>query len=193
MIGGSLFLQTFAYAGGGFGGFLDALAQLGFFSFVLPFLLIFALVYGLLLRVKLFEKNGINAVIALAVGLMSIQFDFVPIFFSQIFPRVGVGLAVILAVLIVVGIFVPKQNWVIYLLFGVSALTIILILAGSFESLGWTYSSDLTLWFANWWPLLFGLVFMGVIIWLIVTSTTRTAPKPEDIAPSLLKGLFGIK
>ena len=120
MISETLFLQTYGYYGGGFGGLLDFLAQGGFFSFLLPFLLIFALVYGLLLRVKLFEKNGINAVIALAVSLMSIQFEFVPIFFSQIFPRVGVGLAVILAVLIIVGIFVPKQTWVIDLLFGVS-------------------------------------------------------------------------
>lgn len=188
MIGDSLFLQTFAYAGGGFGGLLDSLAQMGFFSFVLPFLLIFALIYGLLLRVRLFEKNGINAVIALAVSLMAIQFDFVPVFFSQIFPRVGVGLAVILAVLIVIGIFVPKQVWVIYLLFGVSAVTIIMILIGAADAVGWTYSSGIGFWLMNNWSWLFALIFVGVIIWLIIKNPTAK-PQWQDVAQGWIKKL----
>jgi len=193
MIGETLFLQTFAYAGGGFGGLLDSLAQMGFFSFVLPFLLIFALVYGLLLRVKLFEKQGINAVIALAVSLMAIQFEFVPVFFSQIFPRVGVGLAILLAVLIVVGVFIPKQTWVVYALFGVSVITIIMILMGSAEALGWNYGSGVGFWIMNNWPIIFGLIFVGVVIYLIVNTTKSTAPDFDKVAPSLLKGLFNVK
>lgn len=191
MIGDSLFLQTFVYTGGGFGGLLDSLAQMGFFSFVLPFLLIFALIYGLLLRVRLFEKQGINGVIALAVSLMALQFDFVPLFFSQIFPRVGVGLAVLLSVLIIIGIFLPKQVWVIYALFGVSLITITVILMGSAESLGWNYGSGIGYWFMAYWPVIFGLVFIGVVIFLIINTNRPQAPQWQNVAGKFLKDLVG--
>jgi hypothetical protein len=193
MIGDAIFLQTLIYSRGGFGSLLDSLSQMGFFSFVLPFLLIFALIYGLLLRVKLFEKDGINAIIALSVSLMALQFDFVPLFFSQIFPRVGVGLAVILAVLIVIGIFVPKQTWVVYALFGVSLITIIMILVGSADALGWSYGSGIGYWLMNNWTIIFGIIFVGVVIALIVMKDKPVAPTFDQVAPNLLKGLFGAK
>jgi len=96
-----LTLQTSGYYGGTFGGVLSYMEQAGFFAYILPFLLIFALVFGILTKTQIFKNNkAINGIIALVVGLLSLQFDFVPIFFSEIFPRMGVGLAIILALLI---------------------------------------------------------------------------------------------
>ena len=37
--------------------------------------------------------------IALAVAFMSLQFDVVSMFFSELFPRFGVGLSIILVIL----------------------------------------------------------------------------------------------
>lgn len=58
----------------------------GFFSYLLPFLLLFSLVFGILTRVQIFKDNKmINGFIALAVALMALQFDFVPAFHSSSF------------------------------------------------------------------------------------------------------------
>lgn len=81
----------------------------GVFSYVLPFLIIFAITFGILQKSKIFGEEekvkGINAILALAVGLASLQFDFVSTFFAVIFPRFGVGLAVLLVVIIFLGLF----------------------------------------------------------------------------------------
>ena len=170
-----IFLQYYGYSGGVFGDFLTRLGELGFFSYVLPFLLIFALVYGILVKSNLFKGTpAVNGIIALAVGLLAMQFDFVPLFFSQIFPRLGVALAAILIILIILSLFMPKENWVIYSLFGVGAITVIIILAQSFEILGWGATGNLAFWWQNNWPLVIGIAFIVIIIAIIVN-----AGKPE--------------
>ena len=111
---GGMFLASFGgFYGGTFGNLLAQWEQLGVFSYVLPFLLIFALIFGILQRVDVFKGNkGINAIIALSVSLMSLQFNLVPIFQAEIFPKLGVGLSVILAVIILKGLFLePKYTW----------------------------------------------------------------------------------
>lgn len=118
------------FRGGGVGDLLNYWEQAGFFSYVLPFLLIFALVYATLSNMKLFGANkGVSAVIALTVGLLSLQFDVVPIFFSEIFPRVGIALSVILAILIILGLFIdPRQKWMKYMLLGMAFITLFIVL-----------------------------------------------------------------
>jgi len=99
-------LATF---GNGITGILNYWADVGVFSYVLPFLLIFAVVYGILSKIDLFGKQdqnkGVNAVIGVAVGLLALQFDYVPYFFSIIFPKLGVGISVLLTALILMGLF----------------------------------------------------------------------------------------
>lgn len=187
-----LVLQSYGfYEGGALGSFLDKLSQAGFFSYLLPFLLIFALVYGILLRLDFFKGNkSVNGIIALAVGLLALQFEFVPLFFSEVFPRVGIGLAIILVILILMGLFMPKANWVTYVLFGVSALIVIIILIQS----GGYFGSDIGYWFSYNWPWIAGVVFMIIVISIIVNAGSEKAPTQfEEIASPILRNLFGVK
>lgn len=127
-----MFLQIGGFYGGAFGDLLAQWEQLGVFSYVLPFLLIFALIFGLLQRIDVFKDNkGINAVIALSVSLMALQFGAVPLFFSDIFPKLGVGLSVVLVGMILTGLFTePKLAWMGLVLGGV---VFFVIMGTSFE------------------------------------------------------------
>lgn len=177
-----LSLQSFAYSGGGqFGSLIDSLSQMGFFSYILPFLLIFSLIYGILMKTKLFEKNAINAIIALAVSLLAIQFEAVPIFFSSVFPRLGIGLAIILVILIMLGLFLPNQGWVGYLLFGISSLIVLVILYQSFGETG----SGIFYWLESYWPLLVGVIFIIIVIVLLTREKETTQKTLGDILPHL--------
>lgn len=168
-------MQTFSYSGGGqFGAVLDRLGQMGFFSYVLPFLLLFALIYGILLKTKIFEKNSINGIIALSVALLALQFEVVPMFFAEVFPRLGIGLAIILVLLILIGLVMPHQNWVGFLLFGVSALIFVIILYQSGGGAG----SGILYWLENSWPLLVGLGFIIAVI-AIMFGKGRRPDKPQ--------------
>ncbi len=141
-----LSMQFAGFFGGDIGNLLATAEQAGVFSYVLPFLLIFAIVFGILSRVNIFGENkGLNAVIALVVGLLSLQFQLVPLFFSQIFPNLGVGLSVILIMLILLGLFMPadKPNSMNYILLSVAAIVFVIIVANSFSSTGYYGFSDI--------------------------------------------------
>lgn len=158
-----------AFPSGALGDLLNSWQQAGFFSYLLPFLLLFALIFGILTRIKIFQDNKmINGIIALAVALMALQFSFVPDFFSQIFPRVGVGLAIILTILIVAGLFVDPDSPVInYILLGIGVIIVAVIIIQSAGAVG---SESVTWWQQNW-PIVVGAIILFILIAVIIGST----------------------
>lgn len=170
MFKGMIFLASSAFADGSFiSQLLSKWEQIGFFSYLLPFLIIFALIFGILTKMNMFKDNKmVNGVIALSVALMALQFDFVPTFFSEIFPRLGVGLAIILSVLIVIGFFVDTESKVMnYILLGVSVVIMYFILVQSAGATGWT-SGDF--WQEHWGEILAGVLLVVFVIAMINSS-----------------------
>lgn len=154
------------FGSGAIGELLSKWEQVGFFSYLLPFLLIFALVFGILTKVNVFKDNKIvNGIIALAVALMALQFSFVPEFFSQIFPRLGIGLIVLLGILILVGLFMdPKSSMVNYFLLGIGVLVIGMVLVQSTGALGWSSGQ----WWTDNWQMVVGAVFILILVAVII-------------------------
>src|SRR5690606_14351884 len=120
---------------------------------------IFAIVYGILTATNVFSGNkGVNTVIAIAVGLLSLRFDYVRVFFSEIFPRLGVGIAVLLVLMIVSALFIPKgwlKGWA-GTMWAVSAGIGIVVVYKSFDYLGWNISGY------GWWDQYGSMVFLGL-------------------------------
>ena len=164
-----IFLQTAsAFPSGFLGDLLTKWEQAGFFSYLLPFLLLFALVFGILTKINIFKDNKmVNGIIALSVSLMALQFNFVPDFFSQVFPRVGVGLAVILVLLIVVGLFADeKSNAVNYVLLGVGVIIVGMVIIQSAGALGWASGQ----WWEDNWQMVIGAIFLLILVSIIIGS-----------------------
>ncbi len=166
MLSNILSLQFGGFYGGTVGNLLSYWEQVGVFSYVLPFLLIFAVVFGILMRIKVLGDNrSLNAVIALVIGLLALQFELVPIFFSEIFPRVGVALSIILALLVLSGLFLdPNSKYVSYGLLAVGVIIFLAVLVKTSGYLGW-YSGYW--WYANWPSILLGLVVLGIFFAII--------------------------
>lgn len=83
----------------------------GVFDFFLPALLIFAVVFGILTSTKVLGGNrGIHFIIAAAIAILAIRVPFVSEFFTTIFPSFGIGLAIVVIVIILMGLFVSKGN-----------------------------------------------------------------------------------
>ena len=189
MINSLIFLQPFGYfEGGAIGNILNQWQQAGIFTYAIPFLLIFALVFVILARMNLFTDNkSINAIIALSVALMALQFPTVPLFFAAIFPALGIGLAVMLVVLVLTGLFIDPNNkgWMM----GLSAISIIVVLVVVLSSTwGLGYS------FGSWWNFYGGNVFAIVIfIALIVAVVAGSAKKKDFSSNSLIAQALGAK
>ena len=184
-IGDILIFQIGGYYGGSIGNTLLAWEQAGFFSYVLPFLLIFAIVFGILTRTKIFgaESKGINAVISIAIGLLALQFNFVPMFFAEIFPRLGIGLSVILALLILIGMFLPEQNnkYANWLLLIVAVVVFIVVLAKSFGQFYWWGS--LYNWYSSAPELILVVLVVGALAVVISSASKNKFKVPEYPQP----------
>ena len=169
MVIGNSFLAVYGYfEGGAIGNLLNLWAQQGVFTYIIPFLLIFALVYGILMRMNLFKDNkAINGIIALATALMALQFPTVPIFFSQLFPAMGVGLAVILAVLVLTGLFIDSkknQGWMVFLAIG-SMIVVAVVLLNSTWGLGY---GNFGSWFNYYAPTAIPIIIVTYKVFLIL-------------------------
>jgi general stress protein CsbA len=142
---------------------LQKLADVGLFSYGLPFLLIFALLYGIISALKIFkDNNAISGIISLSAALMALQFDFVPRFFEQIFPRLGIGLVVILIVIILLGFFGPLESWMNYVYLAIGGVVLITILITTSNQLG--YYGEFGWWLKENWLLLVILLIGTILI-----------------------------
>ena len=147
---------------------------IGVFSYVIPFLLIFAVVFAILKKVEILGSNkGVHAIVGASIGLLALQFDVVPIFFANIFPKFGVFLAVVLALLLLMGLAGfkigegDKDTWVKWI--GLAAGAIVILWAlGDFAWFGGPGFS-----FGYWWynEYLWSLIVLGIVIGAIVWVT----------------------
>ncbi len=94
--------------------FLNNLADYGVFAYLIPFLLIYAVVFGILQKSHIFgdetKSKGVNTIVGLAVAGLAIQFDYVSTFFAEIFPKFGVALAIFIVLVILIGFFYKPEK-----------------------------------------------------------------------------------
>jgi len=157
-----------------FSGFLADLDKMGFFRYVLPFLLIFAVVYGILSKINILgekDKNkGVNAVISVAIGLLALQWNYVPDFFASIFPMAGVGISILLVALILMGLFgvfdpsKPEGKTFMWIFFAIGAIITIFVVSTSLSSFNWTGG----MWWDQYGSALITLGILGALIALVV-------------------------
>ena len=198
MLEGIITLAYYGFGiGGGAGNLFFRLEQLGFFSYVLPFLMIFAIVFAILDKTGILgDKKGINVILSLAVGLMALQFNFVSYFFAEIFPRMGIVLSIIFVGLILLGLFFDFKDedgnkTLASKIFGgviiVAVIVIIVQSLGSFAGFGGFGSG----WMISYWLernlatiIVFALI-AGAIIAII--SSGNSDNKEETALEKLLK------
>ena len=146
----------------------------GIFDYVLPFLLVFSIVFGILQATNLIGANkGVHVIIALVVGMMAMRFGYVPEFFAQIFPFLGVGLGVILALLILTGLFINKEESR-YWMYGIATIAVIvwiIVLISSFENANLWWGGFY--FFENYASVIIGTVLVIGIIIAVVASKSE--------------------
>jgi len=162
--------------------------EIGVFSYVIPFLLIFAVVFAILDKTKMLsgkdnENRGIIAIIAVAIGLLSLQFDFVSEFFAVVFPRFGVGLALFLVIIIFLGFFYPesgKDGW-----------------SGKVAWVGWTVGIGVFIWALSSWDQwssqaafggwfvdnVWALIILGILVAIIIVFARGPKEKTKTVTP----------
>lgn len=159
----------------------------GVFDVVLPFLLIFTLVFAVLQRIKLFgdDKKSINVIIALIMAILTVvphvtgnypgNYDPVVII-NTLLPSISILSVVIILVLFLWGMF--GGEWSGSSLPGIVMVVILLIVGYIFgTTVGWwALPSDL---FGNWWSsdlstLIVIILVFGVVVFFITMGDKKS-------------------
>jgi hypothetical protein len=156
---------------------LQDLAELDVFFYVLPFLLLFALVFAVLQKINIMggeakDNKGVNAVIAVTVALLALQFDSVPIFFQVIFPKLGIGLSILLVAIIMLGLFLDFEKYTgpLYVFLAIAGVVAAWILLSSINDYSW--------WTGGFWANnISAIVALVIVVVFIVVVVNSGAPK----------------
>ncbi len=159
---------------------------LGVFDFLLPFLLVFAVVFGVLSSTKFLGSNrGVYVIIAVVIGLLALRWQFFfSEFLAEIFPRLGVGLAVIITLLILVGMFIAEDEaryWG-WGLGAIGAIIAIIIFYQTFDRLGystWGFGNDTA------GLIILAVLLIGVIIAVAASGGNRSEKEGKGMTAFL--------
>lgn len=141
---------------------------------------------------KIFGHNkGIHLIVALVIGALGIQSPFLNQFYQELFPRLGIGITIILAVMILVGMFIAKDEkryWA-YGLGGLGVLIAIIIMYQTFSYLGWTYLAGYLGTDAVAWIVL-AVLLVGVIIAVATSGGSSESSGKSSKNKSPMEALF---
>ena len=166
---------------------LNLWAEMGVFSYVIPFLLIFAIVFAILQKTNILGDNKIiQAIVGVAVGLLALINDRVPLFFANLFPKFGIGLAIFLVLIILIGFFFPSDESKLQWIGWITGIGVVLWAIVNWTS--WTANYTISAWFGeNFWALVFLAVVILVIV-LVVKSGTSGAGSSRRGAHGIGRG-----
>lgn len=157
------------------GQLLSIWEQNGLFSIFLPFLLIFAVTFAILNKSKILGgKSAIDMIVAVVLGLLALQQQFLNRFFVELFPRLGMGIGVILTLVILIGLFMVEGKENVYMIImGSIAFIVFLVVILSTQS-GFSFGGTM-----GWWNQWGNIIVWGVIlIGIIVAFSLTTKRKP---------------
>lgn len=161
--------------------------SVGVFDFFLPALLIFAIIFGILTSTRVLGGNrGINFLIAAAISIMAIRVPFVSEFFTTIFPSFGIGLAIVIIVVILMGLFVSKGNIDIFgnvLMWGGMGVGVIIAVI-TFNQYQWFGSFW---WQENWVSVLWIVIIVLIIGPMLLKDSAEDKEKKKERRSKFLK------
>jgi hypothetical protein len=156
------------------GDILNSWADMGVFAYALPFLMIFAMVYGILSKTQILGENkGVHATIALATGLLSLQFDYVSGFYASIFPYAGMGISVLLVALILMGLVTRDGDNSHWIWFGIGLVIFLFVLGGAMSDTYWLGGFG----FAESLPALISVLIIVALLGFIIFGGKKAGSK----------------
>lgn len=179
-----------------FGAVITFLEKLGFFDVILPFLLVFVIVFGILEKTRIFgvekindkdyPRKSINSMVAFSIAFFTVAAKQVVASLQVSLPNVALILIIVVCFLMLAGSFMGdkpfslegRKYWVGFLTF-VMFIAVIMIFLNSF---GWLtpikefFMANLN---TALMPIIFVIVIVGAI-YFVVGSSKKDDAKKED-------------
>ncbi|MDO8740078.1 MAG: hypothetical protein Q7J54_00715 [Candidatus Woesearchaeota archaeon] len=167
------------------------LEDLGLTDVLLPFLLIFTIIFAIFQKSKILgtDKQNFNVIIALIISLLVViphVTDSYPVnadpiqIINQSIPNVAVVIVAILMVLMLMGVFGVEFTWAGRVTGGIVIIALIIVIAIFGKAAAWWGEGVSLPWWLNWLEdpntqtLVVVLIVFGIIIWFITRSGERS-------------------
>lgn len=148
---------------------------MGIFEYVLPFLLLFAVVFGILMKSSILGENkGVNIVISLvvaAIAVLSVDFRS---FFRVVMPYAGIGIVILLVGIILVGLFCDSgEKWWKIVFYSLGALIFVIVVFSALTSYEVAFMG-------SWWwrqylsAIIVGAVIVGLILLVVLSQSSSS-------------------
>ncbi|MDD5133220.1 MAG: hypothetical protein PHD81_02130 [Candidatus Nanoarchaeia archaeon] len=169
----------------------QSLQAMGVYEYLLPFLLVFSIVFALLEKLKILGKDkeenpktNINVVVSLVMGALLIAQPQIVYLINQFLPKVSLLIIVALMFLMVAGMFgTPTEDW------GGIALVVALII--SILGIIWALSPSAGLYMPTWfhptdedkaW-----VILIGTIVVVVAMFSRKEAKTPKSLKDYIFK------
>lgn len=161
--------------------------ETGFFDVILPFLLVFTIIYAILLKIKVLgEHKPVNVVVSFVIALLVVRSESVVGLIGRFLPNVAIFLIVILMFLLMASTLVGeskdwfKEETLKYIALGISVVFVIWALASDYlgdwlELPRWIWNLD----YQTKATILIVGVFVAVIV-LVTLEPTKKKPEEEE-------------
>ena len=186
-----------------FGDFIQYLVDLGIADVILPFILIFTVVFAVLSRTHILGKNkkNFNVMVALVIALSVViphvtgsykGVDIVDVI-NQALPNVSVWVILFLMVLLLMGVFgftIGSSSGLMSVLAGISALIVLIIFA---SAAGWLTPAILK-WLGLDNPKVQSLIIIiavfAIIIWFVTSGEGGGSKTAGEKMADVFKDMF---
>ncbi|UZE93806.1 MAG: hypothetical protein IB618_03500 [Candidatus Pacearchaeota archaeon] len=156
-------------------GIIQQWEAFGVFTILFPLVLVFAVVFAILEKVDLFKNRGVHLLIALIIGFFTVSNPYVGGFFMYFFSNLGIGVAIMLALIVLLGIALKpgEQAWkVIFGIVGGAVFLVILARSGTFK---WIFGENFWYWIqAN-----SALVVVAIVVILMIVAVMTGVKKAQ--------------
>ncbi|MEM4153100.1 MAG: hypothetical protein QXK80_03230 [Candidatus Pacearchaeota archaeon] len=148
---------------------IEQWAQFGLFDVLLPLLLVFTLVFAILEKINIFKNRGVHLVISLVLAFFAITNPVVSVFFMYLFSNLAIGVAIILAMIVLVGFALKPEGDTWQWVFGIGGAFLLLIALAKSGFFTYVFGPNAWYWMqqnASWMILLIiiALAVIGVVV-----------------------------
>jgi len=168
---------------------MEQWAQIGMFDVMLPLLLVFVVIYAILNQSKILgQSRALNSVVACIIAFFVIANKYVTELFIPIFSQAGLAIIILLAVMLIIGLFFTKAEtpkWIKTCLALLGIGLFLWLLSRMAEKLGiWSLPIQ-TFFFSNsYWIIPFILIIAAIIGVMLDKPSSTTPAHPAPVSPA---------
>lgn len=169
--------------------------SVGVFDILLPMMLVFALVFAILQRIKILgARKGIDAIVAMVISVFAILNPAVSMLFRVIFEKSAIAISMLLVCFLIAGVIMPKKPgwWQVFGgILGISFIIWVITQVADYYEMYFGVSTILSQrWFTDNMSWIIAILFIVIFAVIVIASGNDKPIDAKTSIADILKDAF---